>query len=135
MNGTFKDYAIFAGNGNRTLAQQISEQLGKPLGAADVKKFSDGEIAIGIGESVRGKDVYIIQSTSDPVNDNLMELCIMMDAMKRASAGRINAVIPYYGYGRQDRTAKARDPITARLVADILTVSGADRVITMDLHA
>lgn len=135
MNGTFKDYAIFAGNGNRTLAQQISEQLGKPLGAADVKKFSDGEIAINIGESVRGKDVYIIQSTSEPVNDNLMELCIMMDAMKRASAGRINAVIPYYGYARQDRTAKARDPITARLVADILTVSGADRVISMDLHA
>ncbi len=135
MNGTFKDYAIFAGNGNRTLAKQISEQLGKPLGMADVKKFSDGEIAINIGESVRGKDVYIIQSTSEPVNDNLMELCIMMDAMKRASAGRINAVIPYYGYARQDRTAKARDPITARLVADILTVSGADRVISMDLHA
>ena len=135
MNGTFKDYSIFTGNGNRTLAQQISEQLGKPLGLAEVKKFSDGEIAISIKESVRGKDVYIIQSTSDPVNDNLMELCIMMDAMKRASAGRINAVIPYYGYGRQDRTAKARDPITARLVADILTAAGADRVISMDLHA
>lgn len=135
MIGNFKEYALFTCNGNRSLANEISEQLGKPLGDSVVKKFSDGEIAVNINESVRGKDVYIIQSTSDPVNDNLMELCIMMDAMKRASAGRINAVIPYYGYGRQDRTAKARDPITARLVADILTVSGADRVITMDLHA
>ena len=135
MIGNFKEYAIFTCNGNRTLASEISEKLGKPLGDASVKKFSDGEIAISINESVRGKDVYIIQSTSEPVNDNLMELCIMIDAMKRASAGRINAVIPYYGYGRQDRTARARDPITARLVADIITVAGANRVITMDLHA
>ena len=135
MIGNFKEYAIFTCNGNKTLAAEISEQLGKPLGDATVKKFSDGEIAININESVRGKDCYIIQSTSDPVNDNLMELCIMADAMKRASAGRINAVIPYYGYGRQDRTAKARDPITARLVADIIQIAGINRVITMDLHA
>jgi len=135
MSAFYKDYAIFAGNGNHPLAEEIAQIIGKPLGAASVKKFSDGEIAINIGESVRGKDCYIIQSTSDPVNDNLMELCIMIDAMKRASAGRINAVIPYYGYGRQDRTAKARDPITAKLVADIIQVAGADRVITMDLHA
>lgn len=135
MSSYFKDYAIFAGNGNIPLAKEIAEYVGKPLGDAVVKKFSDGEIAIDINESVRGKDCFIVQSTSDPVNDNLMELCIMIDAMKRASAGRINAVIPYYGYGRQDRTAKARDPITARLVADIITVAGADRVITMDLHA
>ena len=135
MIGNFKEYSIFTCNGNRSLAQEISEQLGKPLGDAVVKKFSDGEIAVSINESVRGKDCYIIQSTSDPVNDNLMELCIMTDAMKRASAGRINAVIPYYGYARQDRTAKARDPITARLVADILSAAGVDRVITMDLHA
>ena len=135
MNALYKDYAIFAGNGNHPLAEEISKVIGKPLGEASVKKFSDGEIAINIGESVRGKDCFIIQSTSEPVNDNLMELCIMIDAMKRASAGRINAVIPYYGYGRQDRTAKARDPITAKLVADILQVAGTDRVITMDLHA
>ena len=135
MNAFYKDYAIFAGNGNHPLAEEIAKVIGKPLGEASVKKFSDGEIAINIGESVRGKDCFIIQSTSEPVNDNLMELCIMIDAMKRASAGRINAVIPYYGYGRQDRTAKARDPITARLVADIIQVAGADRVITMDLHA
>ena len=135
MSSMFSDYAIFAGNGNHPLAEEISQIIGKPLGEATVKKFSDGEIAINIGESVRGKDCFIIQSTSEPVNDNLMELCIMIDAMKRASAGRINAVIPYYGYGRQDRTAKARDPITAKLVADIIQIAGADRVITMDLHA
>ena len=135
MGSFFSDYAIFAGNGNVPLAKEIADYVGKPLGNSVVKKFSDGEIAISINESVRGKDCYIIQSTAEPVNDNLMELCIMIDAMKRASAGRINAVIPYYGYGRQDRTAKARDPITAKLVADIIQVAGADRVITMDLHA
>jgi ribose-phosphate pyrophosphokinase len=106
-----------------------------PLGKATVKKFSDGEICVKIGESGRGVDCYIIQSTCDPGNDNLMETLIMIDAMKRASAGRINAIIPYYGYARQDRKAKDRDPITAKLVADMLETAGADRVITMDLHA
>ena len=100
-----------------------------------VNKFSDGEISVNLWETVRGTDCYIVQSTCDPVNDNLMELLIMIDAMKRASAGRINAVIPYYGYARQDRKAKARDPITAKLVADLLVAAGADRVVTMDLHA
>jgi ribose-phosphate pyrophosphokinase len=109
--------------------------MGKPLGKSEVKKFSDGEISVNLYETVRGVDCYIIQSTNDPVNDNLMEILIMIDAMKRASAGRINAVIPYYGYARQDRKAKARDPITAKLVADLLVAAGADRVLTMDLHA
>ena len=109
--------------------------MGKPLGKATVTKFSDGEISVNLWESVRGIDVYIVQPTCNPVNDNLMELLIMIDAMKRASAGRINAVIPYYGYARQDRKAKARDPITAKLVADLIVAAGADRVVTMDLHA
>ena len=109
--------------------------MGKPLGRATVTKFSDGEISVNLWETVRGMDCYIVQSTCDPVNDNLMEILIMIDAMKRASAGRINAVIPYYGYARQDRKAKARDPITAKLVADMLVAAGADRVLTMDLHA
>ena len=109
--------------------------MGKPLGKATVNKFSVGEISVNLWETVRGTDCYIVQSTCDPVNDNLMELLIMIDAMKRASAGRINAVIPYYGYARQDRKAKARDPITAKLVADLLVAAGADRVVTMDLHA
>lgn len=134
-NGVFADYKIFAGNGNPELAEEIAAIMGRTVGKADVTKFSDGEVSVSLYETVRGLDVYIVQSTSDPVNDNLMELCIMIDAMKRASAGRINAVIPYYGYARQDRKAKARDPITAKLVADILTAAGADRVITMDLHA
>ena len=109
--------------------------MGKPLGRATVTKFSDGEISVNLWETVRGMDCYIVQSTCDPVNDNLMEILIMIDAMNRASAGRINAVIPYYGYARQDRKAKARDPITAKLVADMLVAAGADRVLTMDLHA
>ncbi len=134
-NGVYTEFKVFSGNGNRPLAEEIAKCMGEKLGAADVRQFSDGEVAVNIQESVRGKDCYIVQSTSDPVNDNLMELCIIIDAMRRASAGRINAVIPYYGYGRQDRTAKARDPITARLVADIISTAGADRVITMDLHA
>ena len=135
MGAYYSEFKVFCGNGNPELAQEICDCLGVPLGEADVKKFSDGEIAVNIHESVRGKDCYIVQSTCDPVNDNLMELCIMIDAMKRASAGRINAVIPYYGYARQDRTAKPRDPITAKLVAEILQAAGAERVITMDLHA
>ena len=134
-SGVFTDYKVFAGNAHPELAEEIASIMGKPLGKATVTKFSDGEISVNLWESVRGTDVYIIQSTSNPVNDNLMELLIMIDAMKRASAGRINAVIPYYGYARQDRKAKARDPITAKLVADLIVAAGADRVLTMDLHA
>ena len=134
-NGAFSDYKVFAGNSHPELAEEVTSIMGKPLGKATVTKFSDGEISVSLWESVRGIDVYIIQPTSDPVNDNLMELLIMIDAMKRASAGRINAVIPYYGYARQDRKAKARDPITAKLVANLLVAAGADRVLTMDLHA
>ena len=134
-SGVFADYKIFACKSHMELANEISGILGKPLGKATVTKFSDGEISVNIWETVRGLDVYIIQSTCSPVNDNLMELLIMIDAMKRASAGRINAVIPYYGYARQDRKAKARDPITAKLVADLIMAAGADRVLTMDLHA
>lgn len=134
-NGVFTDFKIFAGNSNPELAEEIASIMGKPLGRATVSKFSDGEISVNLWETVRGIDTYIVQSTCDPVNDNLMELLIMIDAMKRASAGRINAVIPYYGYARQDRKAKARDPITAKLVADIISAAGADRVVTMDLHA
>ena len=134
-SGNYADYKIFACNSNPELAQKIADIMGKPLGKAVVTKFSDGEISVNILESVRGQDIYVIQSTNNPVNDNLMELLIMIDALKRASAGRINAVIPYYGYARQDRKAKARDPITAKLVADLIVASGADRVLTMDLHA
>jgi ribose-phosphate pyrophosphokinase len=135
MNGSFADMKIFTGNSNRALAEDIAKILGKNLGNAQVTKFSDGEISVSLYETVRGCDCYIVNSTNDPVNDNLMEICIMMDAMRRASAGRITAVIPYYGYARQDRKAKPRDPITSKLVANILSVAGADRIITMDLHA
>lgn len=135
MNFHGKEIKIFACNSNIPVAKQIASCLGLKLGAADVKHFSDGEIAVSINESVRGSDVFIVQSTCAPVNSNLMELLIMIDAMKRASAGRITAVIPYFGYARQDRKAKARDPISAKLCADILTTAGADRVLTMDLHA
>ncbi|MBR5229172.1 MAG: ribose-phosphate pyrophosphokinase [Firmicutes bacterium] len=134
-NGVYNEFKIFAGNSNPALAEEIAAIMGQPLGKATISKFSDGEISVSIWETVRGEDVYIIQSTCDPTNDNLMELLIMIDAMKRASAARINAVIPYYGYARQDRKAKARDPITAKLTADIISAAGADRVITMDLHA
>ena len=126
---------ILCGNSNRPLAEAVAKELKLPLSEAEVGKFSDGEISITLPQTVRGKDVFIIQSTSSPVNDNLMELLIMIDACKRASAGRITAVIPYFGYARQDRKARPRDPITAKLVADILTSAGADRVMTMDLHA
>ncbi|WP_265445359.1 ribose-phosphate diphosphokinase [Acetivibrio straminisolvens] len=135
MNLHGKDIKIFAGNSNRELALEIAEKIGLPLGLANVGKFSDGETAININEVVRGSDVFIIQSTCPPVNDNLVELLIMIDALKRASAGRITAVMPYFGYARQDRKAKARDPISAKLVANLLTTAGADRVLTMDLHA
>ena len=126
---------ILAGNSNRPLAEAVAAELKLPLSNAEVGKFSDGEIAITLPQTVRGRDVFIIQSTSIPVNDNLMELLIMIDACKRASAGRVTAVMPYFGYARQDRKARPRDPITAKLVADILTSAGADRVLTMDLHA
>jgi len=134
MNLHGKDIKIFSGNSNRALAEEIGEKIGLPLGIATVGTFSDGESAINIGEVVRGSDVFVIQSTCTPVNDNLVELLIMIDALKRASAGRITAVMPYFGYARQDRKAKARDPISAKLVANLITVAGADRVLTMDLH-
>lgn len=126
---------IFSGTANPCLTEQIVQHVGVPMGIAEVKRFSDGEINIYIGESVRGADVFIVQPVCNPINDNLMELLIMMDALKRASAKSINTVIPYYGYARQDRKTRARDPITAKLVADLLTAAGANRVIVMDLHA
>lgn len=126
---------LFSGNSNRPLAEAIAKKLNTTLGDIEVGKFSDGETSVHIGETVRGRDLFIIQSTCAPVNDNLMELLIMIDAAKRASAGRVTAVIPYFGYARQDRKARSRDPITAKLVADLLTSAGADRVLTMDLHA
>lgn len=126
---------IFSGTANLRLTEEIVYHVGVPLGVAEVKRFSDGEIKIYIGESVRGADIFVVQPICDPINDNLMELLIMMDALKRASAKSINTVIPYYGYARQDRKTRARDPITAKLVADLLTAAGANRVIAMDLHA
>lgn len=126
---------LFAGNGNKALAQEIAKELHMPLGDMVVGKFSDGETSVQINESVRGCDVFVIQSTSTPVNDNLVELLVIIDAMRRASAGRITAVMPYFGYARQDRKARSRDPITAKLVANLITAAGADRVLTMDLHA
>lgn len=134
MFTTGKNIKVFACNANRELAKEIARGLGLALGDAEVMQFSDGEISLRINETIRGADVYIIQPTSQPVNDNLMELLVMIDAMKRASAGRITAVMPYYGYARQDRKARARDPISAKLVANLLTVAGANRVLTMDLH-
>lgn len=136
MHTKGKKIKIFSGNSNPELARNICSEIGLPLGDAEVTTFSDGEITVNINETVRGVDVFIIQSTSIPyVNNYLMELLIMIDACKRASAGRITAVIPYYGYARQDRKAKARDPISAKLVANLLTAAGADRILTMDLHA
>lgn len=126
---------IFTGNANRPLAEAMCGHLGLPLGQAVVKRFSDGEISCDIQESVRGWDVFVVQSTCPPVNDHLMELLVMMDALKRASANSISAVIPYYGYARQDRKVNPRVPITSKLVADLITVAGADRVLTVDLHA
>lgn len=125
---------IFCGNSNPALANEIAANLGINIGDSIATTFSDGEIQVKINETVRGADVFVIQSTCDPVNDNMMELLIMMDAFKRASANRITAVVPYYGYARQDRKARPRDPITAKLVADIITAAGANRVLTMDLH-
>ena len=130
-----KDIKIFSGNSNRALAENICRELGTQLGNAEVGAFSDGENFVSIYETVRGSDVFVVQSTCSPVNDNLMEMLIMIDAFKRASAGRITAVMPYFGYARQDRKAKPRDPISAKLVANMIVAAGADRVLTMDLHA
>lgn len=130
-----KTIKLFTGNANPQLAKEISENIGIPLGKAGVNRFSDGEIAINIEESVRCADVFVIQPVCPPVNDNLMELLILMDALKRASADSITAVVPYYGYARQDRKTKARDPITAKLVANLISIAGADRILAMDLHA
>ena len=135
MNKVFSDLKLFTCNAHPELANEIAELMGIKVGKSTVNKFSDGEIQVSIWESVRDCDVYVVQPTCAPVNDHLMELLIMIDALKRASAGRINAVIPYYGYARQDRKAKARDPITAKLVANLIQAAGADRVISMDLHA
>ncbi len=126
---------VFTCNSNPELAREICEHIGVALGSSNVNHFSDGEISVHINESVRGADVFVIQSTSAPVNDHLMELLVTVDALKRASAKSINVVIPYYGYARQDRKARARDPITAKLVANLIEVAGVNRVITMDLHA
>ena len=130
-----KDIKIFSGNSNQPLAEAICKDIGVSMGNAEVGAFSDGENFVSIYETVRGSDVFVVQSTCSPVNDNLMELLIMIDALKRASAGRITAVIPYFGYARQDRKTKPRDPISAKLVANLITRAGADRVLTMDLHA
>jgi len=130
-----KDIKIFSGNSNRQLAEGICKGLGLSLGNAEVGTFSDGENFVSIYETVRGSDVFVVQSTCSPVNDNLMEMLIMIDAFKRASAGRVTAVMPYFGYARQDRKTKPRDPISAKLVANLITRAGADRVLTMDLHA
>lgn len=126
---------LFSGNANRALSQEIADHLGVPLGEAEVSRFADGEILVQIFENVRGADVFVIQPTCRPVNENLMELLVIIDALKRASAWRITAVMPYYGYGRQDRKVQPRVPITAKLVADLLTAAGVHRVVTMDLHA
>jgi ribose-phosphate pyrophosphokinase len=126
---------LFSGNANRPLAEEIAATLGAPLGQAEVARFSDGEVFVQIDENVRGADVFVVQPTSPPVNDNLMELLVMLDAFKRASAQRITAVLPYYGYGRQDRKVQPRVPISAKLVADLITVAGAQRLLALDLHA
>lgn len=126
---------LFSLNSNRELAEEIAEHIGVPLGKCTVSRFSDGEVQINIEESIRGSDVYVLQSTSQPVNENVMELLIMIDALKRASAKSINIVTPYYGYARQDRKARSREPITAKLIADLLETAGATRMITLDLHA
>jgi ribose-phosphate pyrophosphokinase len=134
-NGHRPDYRVFSGNSNRRLAESIAKELGRTIGRATVGRFSDGEIQVEIGDNVRGLDTFVIQSTSPDANMNLMELLIMMDALKRASAASITAVMPYYGYARQDRKVASRSPITAKLVADLLETAGATRVVSMDMHA
>ena len=135
MNLHGKDIKIFTANSNPKVAAEIAACLGLPVGKSEVKTFSDGEIAVSIQESVRGSDVFVVQSTCTPVNDNLMEMLIMVDALKRASARNITVVVPYYGYARQDRKTRGREPISAKLVADLLGTAGVTRVVTMDLHA
>ena len=130
-----KDVKVLCANANRPLAEDVCKHLGLPLSSSTVTTFADGEVSVSINETVRGSDVFLIQSTCKPVNNNLMELLVMIDACKRASAGRITAVMPYFGYARQDRKAKGRDPISAKLVANMIEAAGADRVLTMDLHA
>ena len=130
-----KDVKVFTANGNPEFAKGVCKALGLPMGDCSVTTFADGEVSVTINETVRGSDVFLIQSTCKPVNNNLMELLIMVDACRRASAGRITAVMPYFGYARQDRKAKGRDPISAKLVANMIEAAGADRVLTMDLHA
>ncbi len=130
-----KEIKVFTGNANRKLAENICKALNMRMGESTVTSFADGEVSVSIHETVRGADVFIIQPTCKPVNNNLMELLVMIDACKRALAGRITAVMPYFGYARQDRKAKSRDPISAKLVANLITAAGADRVLTMDLHA
>src|SRR5450631_443658 len=130
-----RDFKVFAGNSNVALATRICEHLKRPLSKAEVSRFSDGEIQVEIGENVRGQDTFIIQSTCPPVNDHLMELLIMVDALKQASAASITAVLPYFGYARQDRKVVPRTPITAKLIADLIVTAGVERVLTMDLHA
>ena len=131
----FKELKVFTGNANPALAQEICDHLSVPLAKASVKSFSDGEIMVEIKENVRGRDVFVVQSTCQPSNQNLMELLVMIDALKRASAARITAVIPYFGYARQDRKVAPRTPITSKLVADLITTAGAQRVLCVDLHA
>src|SRR5688572_25657252 len=131
----YGEMVLFTGNANRGLAKRIGERLGHPLAAANVNRFSDGETRVELLQNVRGRDVFLLQPTSAPANDHLMELLIMAEACKRSSAGRITAVMPYFGYARQDRKVQPRAPITARLVADLLEAAGIDRVLTMDLHA
>ena len=137
MGKHYKDpkLKIFSLSSNRPLAEKIAEAVGLELGKISISRFSDGEVKVNVEESIRGALVYIVQSTSDPVNDNLMELLIMIDALRRASAKTINVVMPYYGYARQERKAQSREPITAKLVANMITIAGADRVLTLDLHA
>ena len=135
MRENEQDLVVFSGNSNKALVKEICDYLGAPVGRCEVGKFSDGEIQIEIAENVRGRDVFLVQSTSTPVNDHLMELLIMIDAARRASAASITAVVPYFGYARQDRKVAPRTPITARLVADLITSAGADRFVSMDLHA
>jgi ribose-phosphate pyrophosphokinase len=135
MSESEQDLVVFSGNSNKPLVKEVCEYLQTPVGKCEVSRFSDGEIQIEIGENVRGRDVFLVQSTSTPVNDHLMELLIMIDAARRASASSITAVVPYFGYARQDRKVAPRTPITARLVADLITSAGADRFVSMDLHA
>jgi ribose-phosphate pyrophosphokinase len=130
-----RDWVVLSGGSNRPLAEKICQKLGKPLGRIEIQRFSDGEVFVEVGENVRGRDVYVIQSTCRPVNDSLLELLIIIDTLKRASAKEITAVVPYYGYARQDRKAAPRTPISAKLVADLIAAAGATRVVAMDLHA